>query len=488
LNGRSRYPRVASLKTAASFRAHLDRSGIPLEFDDELAAPAASPLAQSIDVDGVRIGNRFCILPMEGWDGTRGGEPSDLTRRRWRHFGTSGAKLMWGGEAVAVRHDGRANPHQLMMSAGTVGAIAALREELVAAHRERFGSNADRDLYVGLQLTHSGRYARPDVHDRPSPIAACTNPILDRRFPNGVRVFEDGELDALVDDFVAAARLARDAGFRFVDVKACHGYLGHELLGARTRPGPYGGTLEGRTRFMRRVIEAIRNEAPGLEIVVRLSVFDTVPYCKRATDQIGEPEHVSIPASGISPGFGVVTSDDEIEAALDDARGVLRLLDRMRVRWICVTAGSPYYNPHVQRPAMFPPLDGYEPPEDPLRGVWRQIHATAILKREFPHMVVVGSAYSYLQEWLPHVAQRNIREGLCDFVGLGRIALSYPDLPADVLSGAPLKRASFCRTFSDCTTGPRLGLVSGCYPLDKFYGGRAEAVQIRQHRVHVTET
>jgi len=486
------YPRVASLKTAEAFRRHLEQSGIPLAFDDDLVAPAASPLAQPIEVDGVRVGNRFCILPMEGWDGTRDGEPSDLTRRRWRNFGTSGAKLMWGGEAVAVRHDGRANPQQLMMSPRTVGAIASLREELVAAHRERFGSNADGDLYVGLQLTHSGRYARPDVYDRPAPIAACSNPLLDRRFPNGVRVFADAELDALVDDFVAAARLARDAGFQFVDVKACHGYLGHELLGARTRSGPYGGSIDGRTRFMRRVIEAIRADVAGLAIVVRLSAFDTVPYRKRPTDLIGEPELTQSDqevAQGFSPaiGFGVVSSDDELDAALDDARAVLRMLDRLGVKWICVSGGSPYYNPHVQRPATFPPLDGYEPPEDPLRGVWRQIQATAILKRDFPQMVFVGSAYSYLQEWLPHVGQLNVREGLCDFVGLGRIALSYPDLPADVLSGAPLKRGAFCRTFSDCTTGPRLGLVSGCYPLDPFYTARPEAVRIRDVRTHARE-
>jgi 2,4-dienoyl-CoA reductase-like NADH-dependent reductase (Old Yellow Enzyme family) len=110
--------------------------------------------------------------------------------------------------------------------------------------------------------------------------------------------------------------------------------------------------------------------------------------------------------------------------------------------------------------------------------VWRQIQATAILKRDCPRLVLVGSAYSYLQEWLPHVAQHNVREGWCDFVGLGRIALSYPELPADVLSGAPLQRARFCRTFSDCTTGPRMGLVSGCYPLDPFYAARPEAARI----------
>src|SRR5262245_58397292 len=212
------YPRIASLKTAAAFRSHLERSGIPIEFDDRLDAPASSPLAQPIDVDGVTVGNRFCILPMEGWDGTRDGEPSDLTRRRWRNFGISGAKMIWGGEAVAVRHDGRANPHQLLITPATQGALAALRDELITSHCERFGVNADSDLYIGLQLTHSGRYARPNVYDRPEPIAASVHPVLDRRFPNGVRVFSDEELDRLVDDFVNAARLTRDAGFSFVDV------------------------------------------------------------------------------------------------------------------------------------------------------------------------------------------------------------------------------------------------------------------------------
>jgi NADPH2 dehydrogenase len=471
------YPRVASLKTAAAFRAHLERSAIPLAFDDELLPADRSPLAQPIEVDGVRAGNRFCILPMEGWDGTLGGEPSELTRRRWRHFGVSGAKLIWGGEAVAVRHDGRANPHQLLITAGTQRAIAALREELVASHRDRYGVRADGDLVIGLQLTHSGRFARPDRFDRPAPLAGAPHPVLDRRSPDGVRVLTDEELDRLVDDFVAAARLAHGCGFQFVDVKACHGYLGHELLGARGRAGKYGGALDNRTRFLRQIVEGIGSEAPGLQIAVRMSAFDTVPYCKRA-DGIGEPES-SDPGSY---GFGIVGDDNRLDEALEESRAVLRMLERLGVRWICITGGSPYYNPHVQRPAMFPPLDGYEPPEDPLRGVARQINATALLKRSFPRLVFVGSGYSYLQEWLPHAAQHAVRTGMADLVGLGRMVLAYPDLPADVLAGRPLRRASICRTFSDCTTGPRLGLVSGCFPLDTFYAEKPEAIQIRTVR------
>ena len=460
------YPRVASLKTADAFRQHLRACGASLAFDETVDGAGASPLAQPFELDGVRVGNRFCILPMEGWDGTADGEPSDLTRRRWQRFGLSGAKLIWGGEAVAVQHDGRANPNQLVLDARTQPAIAGLRDALVAAHREHFGANADGDLFAGLQLTHSGRYAKPSINSRPEPLTAYAHPHLDRRFPAGVRMLTDDDLDRLVDRFIATAKLAWDAGFAFVDVKHCHGYLGHELLSARQRPGRYGGTLENRTRFLCAIVEGIRATVPGLRIVVRLSAFDMVPF-RKSESGVGEPEESATPYRSA---FGFLdTRHEDLDAALTDARALLSLLERIGVRWVCVTAGSPYYNPHMQRPALFPPSDGYLPPEDPLVGVARQIAATASLKKDYPGMAIVGSAYSYLQEWLPHVAQYNVRHGMTDFVGLGRMVLSYPDLPADLLAGRPLQRKQICRTFSDCTTGPRLGLISGCFPLDPFY-------------------
>ena len=147
----------------------------------------------------MRAGNRFCILPMEGWDGSPSGEPTELTERRWRHFGASGAKLIWGSEAAAVRHDGRANPRQLVIGEPTWPALARLREALVATHEERHGKGAADDLVVGLQITHSGRYSKPNHWDRSEPLAAWHHPFLDRRFPGGVRILCDEELDRLVD-------------------------------------------------------------------------------------------------------------------------------------------------------------------------------------------------------------------------------------------------------------------------------------------------
>ncbi len=464
--------RLSSLKSVADLRRHVAGLGVDLAVDDAVEAGPGAPLARPFARPAGVIGNRFAILPMEGWDGTEDGRPSDLTRRRWRNFGLSGAKLIWGGEAVAVRRDGRANPNQLLLDDRTFAEVAGLREGLVAAHSERFGRSDD--LLVGLQLTHSGRFARPEEKGRPEPRIAYRYPHLDAQV--GVvddrPVLSDDEIARLVEAFVATARLARAAGFGFVDVKHCHGYLGHEFLSAVDRPGRYGGSLENRARFLREVVEGIRAEAPGLEIGVRVSVFDLMPFRPG-------PDGVGVPAPGAGPyrhAFGGDGTGLGIDLAEPSA--FLAILESLGIDLVCTTAGSPYYNPHVLRPAAFPPSDGYLPPEDPLIGVARQVGATAALKAQHPGMTFVGSGYSYLQEFLPHVGQKAVRDGGVDFVGLGRMVLSYLDLPADVLEGKTLARKRICRTFSDCTTGPRNGMISGCFPLDPFYKARPERVTV----------
>lgn len=435
---------VRKLTTAAAFRDHCRSLDIDLPFSDE-PSPAHA--------------ERYAILPMEGWDATEEGRPTELVQRRWERFGESGAPMIWGGEAVAVRADGRANPHQLLISSE----VGGLREALAGAHADRYGTESAEALTVGLQLTHSGRYSVM------APLVAYEHPVLDQRAPAGkpVRVLTDDELDELVDDFGRAAAIAADAGFDFVDVKACHGYLGHELLSAHDRPAPYGGpTLRDRTTFLRRCIEAVRAAAPGLDVGVRFSAFDLVPHRPADGTGLGEPDP-SAPApypyafGGDGTGLGVDLT--EPKALLD------LLADELDVRLVCITAGSPYYVPHVQRPAFFPPSDGYLPPEDPLVGVARLLSATSELKAHRPDTTIVGTGYTYLQEWLPHVAAGVLEGGGADWIGLGRMVLSYHDLPNDLRRGRPFDRRRICRTFSDCTTAPRNGLVSGCWPLDPFY-------------------
>ena len=471
------YHRVASFKTAGDLHAYLAQLHIDLAFDLEIESGPGSPLAQPYRLpDGLTIGNRFCVLPMEGWDGATDGRPSELTFRRWQRFGKSGAKLIWGGEAVAVRPDGRANPNQLMINEHTLGDLIALRDALTAAH-----PGASDDLLIGLQLTHSGRFARPNDKKRLEPLILYHHPWLDRKFglPPDYPLMTDDEVARLVNDYVIAAKQAQRAGFCFVDIKHCHGYLGHEFLSAVDRPGRYGGCFENRTRFLREIVEGIRAEAPGLRIGVRLSAFDFMPFCAGAQG-VGEPEPFEGPAYRYA--FGGDGTGQGID--LSEPKAFLDLLALLDIHMVCITGGSPYYVPHIQRPALFPPSDGYLPPEDPLTGVARQIAVTAALKQHRPDLLIVGSAYSYLQEWLPNVAQHMVRTGQADFVGLGRMVLTYPEMCVDVLAGRPLQRKRICRTFSDCTTAPRHGLASGCYPLDEFYKSRPEAEQLKTVKQH----
>jgi 2,4-dienoyl-CoA reductase-like NADH-dependent reductase (Old Yellow Enzyme family) len=464
---------MAKLKTSELFLDHVRTLGVDLPFDAELQVGNSSPLGRGLTTARHKIGNRFCILPMEGWDGTTDGRPTELTRRRWQRFGQSGAKLIWGGEAVAVRPDGRANPNQLMINESTVGEMEGLLAGLIDAHQDVFGKTDD--LSVGLQLTHSGRFARPNAKDKLEPRTAYEHPILDNRF--GVNpelaVLSDDELKQLIEDFVAAAKLAQVAGFQWVDIKHCHGYLGHELLSGFDREGLFGGTFENRTRFIREVVGGVRTEAPGLEMGVRLSVFDFYPF-QPGADRVGQPSSTGdyqFAFGGDGSGLGI---------SLEEPIAFVKLLGELGIELLCTTAGSPYYNPHIQRPAVFPPSDGYLPPEDPLVGVARQIAATQKIKSACPGSIIVGSGYSYLQDWLPNVGQAAVANSATDLIGLGRMVLSYPDLPADVLAGRELQRKKICRTFSDCTTAPRNGMVSGCFPLDEFYKQREEYRQLIQ--------
>jgi 2,4-dienoyl-CoA reductase-like NADH-dependent reductase (Old Yellow Enzyme family) len=331
-----------------------------------------------------------------------------------------------------------------------------------------------------LQLTHSGRFCKPDDHHKSAPRIAYHHPLLDAKFKIDPHdhsvVWADTEIETLIDDYVAAARLAHEVGYQFVDVKACHGYLLHEFLSARRRPGQFGGDLAGRSRVLTTIIDRVRAEIPQLMVGVRLSVFDSVPYA--TSRELGRP----MDYGDMLPydcGFGV-SANDPLAIDLSEPLELMRDLVARGVAMINLSCGSPYYNPHLQRPAIFPPIDGYQPPEDPLVGVARQIDTVRRCKAALPDVPIVGSGYSYLQDYLVPVAQAVVREGWTDFVGLGRMVLAYPDLPADTLAGRAVERKHICRTFSDCTTAPRNGLVSGCYPLDPYYKALPQRHQLHE--------
>lgn len=505
--------RIPTLKTVADFRNHVASLGLEIPCEDAIASGADSPLAKAIPnltVNGKRIGNRWAIHPMEGWDATTTGGATGEVRRRWKRFGESGAKVIYGGEAMAVRPDGRANPNQLIIVEENKGDLAEIREILVKAHRERCGT-AD-DLVIGFQLTHSGRFCKPTDKKRMEPRVAFRHPILDRKFnvTSDAQVFTDAEIEELIQCYIRAARIAHDVGVDFVDIKHCHGYLLHEFLGAHTRPGKFGGSFENRTRILRDIIAGIRADGNPIDIGVRLSAFDFVPFKPDPTRAEpgklgpGIPEDFS-QCLPYRYGFGVNASNP-VEYDLTETFQFAELCTQLGVKILNLSAGSPYYNPHIQRPAAYPPSDGYQPAHDPLIDVARQINVVRQVKAHLakvgqasslsrtaerapseerdrqdacPPPIVIGTAYSYLQEYLPHVAQYAVRNGWTDMVGLGRMVLSYPEMLADATTKGALTPKLICRTFSDCTTAPRNGIISGCYPLDEHYKARREFQELK---------
>ncbi len=452
-------------KSVADLEAENARLGIDLRFSDDLA-----PLFRPLAVGPRTVGNRWCIHPMEGCDGEPDGTPGELTLRRYARFGGGGAKLIWG-EACAVNLHARANPRQIVLNESTKPVFARMVENCRTAHRAANGS--DSDLLFGLQLTHSGRYSHP------RPIIATHDPILDPRTVvdkiTGAPVtadyplITDDELKRLVDDYVAVAKLAVEVGFDFLDVKQCHRYLLNELLGARNRPGSYGGSYENRTRFAREAIQAVRAAVPGnVVIATRMNVFDGIPFHKAANAD-GAPDPHALP---LANGWGMSETDPFVV----DLTEPLKWLGEMRslgVTLVNATMGNPYAQPHYGRPFEYPPLDGYESPEHPLVGVDRHFRATAAIQKAYPDLALVGTGYSYLQEFLPQAAAANVRDGRVSIAGVGRATLAQPDWVRQLLDTGKLDRKRVCRTFSYCTALMRtkqhpLGQYpTGCPPFDK---------------------
>lgn len=429
------------------------RTSIELESD-------LSPLFTPATVDGRRVGNRFAIQPMEGCDGTNEGRPDHLTFRRFERFGAGGAKLVWG-EAAAILPTARANPRQLVMDPRFLPEFAELVSRCRAAHRQHVGD--DGDLLLGIQLTHSGRYSFEQ------PVRAFHCPLLDGAMdrPNLPPLLKDEELERLSDDFLAAARVARDAGFDFIDIKQCHRYLLGELLAAVDRPGPYGGPLENRLKFVLALFRRLRAELPDLILATRINVHDGVPY------QAGpDGQGVAVPIDERFAGFG----NDRNAPQQPNLAEPIAAIDQMRqagVSLVNVSMGCPYFNPHVLRPAEVPAVDGYLPPENPLLGVDRHFRAAAMVHAAIPGLPIVGSGYSYLQEFLYQAGAANARAGRVTFVGIGRASLAYPDAARDLEQMGRLDRKRICRTFSYCTNLMRakdhpLGQYpTGCPPFDR---------------------
>jgi len=432
------------LRSAAHLRDEAGRLGLDIPFRDDV-----SVLLDRAVIGGGAVPNRLAVLPMEGADAERTGAPSASTLRRYRRYGAGGAGLIWC-EAAAVRADGRSNPSQLMLTEGTIGGFSRLVDETRKAAGKARGSGHSPLLI--LQLTHSGRFAKPE--GTPRPLIVQNNPHLApiHGLPPDHPLVSDDELAAIRDDFVEAADLAASAGFDGVDIKACHGYLMSETLAAHSREDSrYGGPFENRTRLLLETVRHIREEAPGLLVTSRLSTTDLVPF---------------------PYGFGM-DPDEPDRIDLAETKALVGLLARAGAGLVALSMGIPAWKPHFGRPFDTPVPGGAVPDEHPLEGVARHLALAAEIQRSAPGTAVIGAGYSWLRALGPGVAAAMVGTGRSAALGLGRGALAYPDFAADLIGGGRMSSRKVCTTCSLCSHLLRRQRPVGCVVRDPEFKNAA---------------
>ena len=427
-------------RDSAALRREIAGLELPIPWDDDTGS-LLTPLA----VGTRTLPNRLAVHPMEAFDADPDGAPSEMALRRYRRYASGGAGLIWF-EATAVVAEGRSNPRQLYLHDGSVAAF----ERLVAAARSAASSSwgTRHDPLLILQLTHSGRWSRPDGTSRP--VIVHHSPTLDPLIGIGDqhRPITDDELDILQDGFVRAAQLAATAGFDGVDIKACHGYLCSELLAAFTRRGRYGGSFENRSRFLLDTMRRISAQVPGLMVTSRFNAYDGLQY---------------------PYGFGA-DRDDPDTPDLTEPAALFREIKTAGAPIANVSMGVPYHRAYLGRPFDRAVPGEAKSPEHPLLGVARLLDAAATLQKARPDCPLVGTGYSWLRHWFPHVGAAAVRTGRVAVVGVGRMAFAYPDFVRDLMQHGTLDPHKTCIACSGCTQLMRAGDSTGCVMRDtEFY-------------------
>jgi len=405
--------------------------GFDLPFSDDI-----SPLLQPLTFDGLKTNNRMVVQPMEGYDSDGMGSPSDLTKRRYLRFAEGGSGIIWF-EAVSVCREGRSNPHQLWLNKNNADHFARLNDDI----RKTAGRLGFDPLLI-IQLTHSGRYSKPE--GKAEPLAAAPNPVLDRDKPY---ILTDDDLKRIRDQYVVTSKLAARSGFDAIDLKACHGYLMIDLLAAKGRINSiYGGEEpEKRFRFFLGTFDRMKDEASGSVMTTRLNISDLYPG-----------------------GFGV---DDKGNPDFSEPVMLVDELGSRGVHLINISMGSPYYNAYVTRP-FDTPLPGQPvPDEHPVAGVMNMINNTALFQKRFPDIYFTGSAWSYLRHYAPNVGAAVIKNGSAALIGFGRNSFAYPSMTADLIKTGRTDPAKVCIACSGCTRLIRNMRPGGCVIRDRsIYG------------------
>jgi 2,4-dienoyl-CoA reductase-like NADH-dependent reductase (Old Yellow Enzyme family) len=379
-------------------------------------------LSSPIKVGKKTAPNRIVNQPMESNDADDHGNPTELTFKRYRNLAEGGAGIIFV-EALSISHESRARKNQLRISEDTAKGL----ERLVKMVKE-----VNPKPLVLFQIDHSGRIS-----------GAAFSKVVSL-YPSGdpnIHILTPEEIKEIGLLFVKAALIAKQAGADGIDFKHCHGYLCGEMLRpANRRPDRFGGTFENRTRFFRETTRKIRNSVgkDGFLIGARYSAYEAIPG-----------------------GFGT-SGPQEVAEDTSEPLAFARLVEESGMDYINVSAGASGITPEVTRPTKNYP-----------EGVYRHFGWAKAVKT-LVKIPVIGSGYSYLRDGKNDLkepdpskksflywAEKNLRDGNVDMVGIGRQSLADPLFAKKILAGN-VDQVRFCTACGGCSALLRYQAPAGC--------------------------
>ncbi len=306
-----------------------------------------------------------------------------------------------------------AGNHFVHPSGSIRGFQDAFRPEAAAAGRRMTDAIHDAGARVFVQLNHHGAQATPDGPDGPRAVYAPSR-ILSPSTAHATREMTVADIRELIAAWADSAEISRTAGFDGVEIHVAHGYLLHQFLSPlyNARTDAYGGDLEGRTRFAREVLAAVRGRV-GDDFVVGIRIVANEFH----------PQGMDAAA---------------LRAAIESLRA------STRIDFLDLAAGG-YHNVHYVFPSAAMPY------------AWMRDEVAAV-KSANPDIPVfgVGAALSVEQ------AEEVVRDGVADMVALTRAQIADPDLAVKLRDGRSDSIRHCIRLNQGCLGRGSRGLPMSC--------------------------
>jgi 2,4-dienoyl-CoA reductase-like NADH-dependent reductase (Old Yellow Enzyme family) len=331
---------------------------------------------------------------------------------------------------MTLSYESRARKNQLKISEETAPGLERLVREMKEINSESL---------ILFQINHSGSVSNPTFSKVVS---------LYPRKDQSIHVLTEEEIEEIGQLFTKAAVIAKQAGADGIDFKHCHGYLCGEMLRpANIRPDRFGGSFENRKRFFRQTTEKIRKAVAGDAFLLglRYSVYE-----------------------GIPGGFGTSGPEEVIED-LSEPLAFAKMVAEAGMDYINVSAGIPAITHEIVRPTKSYP-----------EGAYRHFGWAKAVK-ERVKIPVIGSGYSYLRDGknglkepdpskksFLYYAEKNLKDGNVDLVGIGRQSLADPLFAKKILSG-DLDKINFCTACGGCSVLLTSQATVGCTVYNDYY-------------------